>query len=113
MKSLSYGPEPYASANSAISANLSQQGKYPAKIYNILTFDFTQTWRDLMCREKTDEAFPNYRSDPKQKKLMHLAVNELEMIEATGSAFAFNIKKLWNRTIDGRFGLSLFNQQAA
>ncbi len=47
MKSLSYGPEPYASANSAISANLSQQSKYPAKIYNILTFDFTQTWRDL------------------------------------------------------------------
>ena len=28
-------------------------------------------------------------------------------------AFAFNIKKLWNRTIDGRLGLSLFNQQAA
>ena len=50
MKSLSYGPEPYASANSAISANLSQQGKYPAKIYNILTFDFTQTWRDLNAK---------------------------------------------------------------
>jgi hypothetical protein len=46
-----------------------------------------------MCHEKADEAFPNYRSDPKQKKLIHLAVNELEMIEATGSAFAVLIMK--------------------
>lgn len=28
-------------------------------------------------------------------------------------AFAFNIKKLWNRTNDGRLGVSLFNQPAA
>ena len=38
-----------------------------------------------MCREKADEAFPNYRNDPKQKKLMRIMANELEMIEATDS----------------------------
>lgn len=46
-----------------------------------------------MCREKANEAFPNYRNDPKQKKLMHIAANELEMIEATDSAIAFLIMK--------------------
>ena len=28
-------------------------------------------------------------------------------------AFAFNIKKLWNRTIGNRIGIDLFNQEAA
>lgn len=46
-----------------------------------------------MCREKADEAFPNYRNDPMQKKLMHIAANELEMIEATDSAIAVLIMK--------------------
>ena len=46
-----------------------------------------------MCREKADEVFPNYRNDPKQKKLMQTAANELVMIEATNSAFAVLIMK--------------------
>lgn len=46
-----------------------------------------------MCREKADETFPNYRNDPKQKKLMRIAANELEMIEATDAAFAVLIMK--------------------
>ena len=46
-----------------------------------------------MCREKADEVFPNYRNDPKQKKLMQIAANELVMIEATNSAFAVLIMK--------------------
>ncbi len=28
-------------------------------------------------------------------------------------AFAFNIKKLWNRTLDGRLGVELFEKEAA
>ena len=28
-------------------------------------------------------------------------------------AFAFNIKKLWNRTLDGRLGVDLFEKEAA
>ena len=28
-------------------------------------------------------------------------------------AFAFNIKKLWNRTLDGRLGLELFKKEVA
>ncbi|MBQ6387076.1 MAG: transposase, partial [Ruminococcus sp.] len=28
-------------------------------------------------------------------------------------AFAFNIKKLWNRTLDERLGLELFEKEAA
>ena len=28
-------------------------------------------------------------------------------------AFAFNIKKLWNRALDGRLGLELFEKEAA
>lgn len=46
-----------------------------------------------MCREKADEAFPNYRHDTKQKKLMRIVANELEMIEATDAAFAVLIMK--------------------
>jgi hypothetical protein len=46
-----------------------------------------------MCREKADEAFPNYRNDPKQKQLTRIVANELEMIEATDSAIAFLIMK--------------------
>lgn len=46
-----------------------------------------------MCCEKADEAFPNYRNDPEQKKLMHIAANELEMIEATDAAVAVLIIK--------------------